>query len=435
MQVFDILSLFDAFIWRIGFFVVLLIGIFLTLKSKFFQFCVLCHPRKHVCDLLAASAKNLENASGVHPLMLYFTSVGGMIGLGNIVTVVTMLSIGGPGSLFWLWVTSFLGMIVKYSEVFLGITYRVKTPEGNYDGGPMYYLQEAFPKSGKVLAIISCILLCIYGVEVSQFTIIADTISDILNINKFAVVAVVLILLLISAVGGVKRLSKLCTVLIPPLMLSYICIGLYIIVDHSSDMLSIIIEIFSSAFKGFTPAGSGLAGGMLLTAQQGASRSVYSADIGIGYDSITQSETRTTYPEKQAKIAVFTVVSDVLICTISVLIVLLTNVWTADLKPSQYVAKALASYIPFTDIYIVVLFFIAGFTTVAGYLVVGQKCAKFLNRKFGKKLYIAYASMILPIFAFFSQETVILIMTASGGCLMILNLIGVLKLHNKIRFR
>ncbi|MBI1954688.1 MAG: sodium:alanine symporter family protein, partial [Proteobacteria bacterium] len=400
---FEILEKLDLVIWRVGFFIVLFVGLFFTLRSKFFQVRTLLKPRKHIKDLIDSS--NLDDY-GVHPIKLYFASIGGMIGLGNIVTVIMMLTIGGPGSLFWLWVTSLVGMIIKYSEIFLGIKHRVGSENRGYDGGPMYYLGAAAPKFKKILPIVMCVLLCIYGVEVSQFLILTDTFVQTFNLNRYIVILVMLTLVLISALGGVSRLADVCAMLMPPFVISYIIIGLWVIIDNADGLLLILLNVFTSAFQGHAPLGGFLGSSMLLAAQQGASRSVYSGDIGIGYDSIVQSETRSKHPEKQAKMAIFALVSNVIVCTISILLVLLTGLWTQNMKPSLYVVTALRPYIPFVDIYMAVLFFLAGFTTIVGYLVVGQKCAKFLNKRFGKTIYIAYASIAFCFFSFFSQEKV-----------------------------
>ena len=139
--IFGFLSQLDIILWDyIGIIIILFVGVFLTIYSKFFQFRALFKLRTYIKDLVACSGKNKQ---GTHPLKLYFASVGGMVGLGNIVTVVSTVTLGGPGSLIWLWIASFLGMLVKYSEVYLGIKYRVKNNENGFDGGPMYYLRVA----------------------------------------------------------------------------------------------------------------------------------------------------------------------------------------------------------------------------------------------------------------------------------------------------
>ena len=443
--IFEFLSQLDIILWDyIGIIIILSIGIFLTIYSKFFQFRALFRLRTYVKDLIACAEKDKQ---GTHPIKLYFVSVGGMVGLGNIVTIVSTITLGGPGSIVWLWIASFLGMLVKYSEVYLGIKYRVKNNENGFDGGPMYYLRVGF--KNKILPIFVCILLCIYGAEVSQFLIITDTITNVFSLNnnyvdfngikilygRCIVVGLLLIFILLTAVKGVKRFANVCSAMMPPFMIGYIILGIWIIFDHSADLPGVLSLIFSSFFDYKSQTGGLISGGIFLAAHYGVSRAVYSGDIGIGYDSIIQSETQTLYPEKQARMSIFALFSDSLICTISILILLVTGMWQVkDLQPSEYVVNALKLYLPNVEYFMVILFTFAGFTTITGYLVVGQKCAKYLNKKYGQLLYILYSIFAFIFFSFYDQEQVILMMSVSGGILMIINMLGVFKLRKSIEF-
>ena len=356
-----------------------------------------------------------------------------MIGLGNIVTVVSTVTIGGPGSLIWLWIASFLGMLVKYSEVYLGIKYRIKNNDHGFDGGPMYYLRIAF--KNKILPVIVCLLLCIYGAEVSQFLILTDTVAGTFSLNRYLVIAVLLFFILLTSVKGINRFANVCSAMMPPFMLVYMALGIWIISDHYSDLPNIFSLILSSFLDYKSQVGGVAAGGILLAAHYGVSRAVYSGDIGIGYDSIIQSETQTIYPEKQARMSIFALFTDSLICTISILILLVTGMWEVKgLQPSEYVVSALKLYLPNVEYFMAVLFVFAGFTTITGYLVVGQKCAKYLNKKYGQCLYILYSVFAFIFFSFYAQEQVILVMSVSGGLLMVINMIGVFKLRKSIEF-
>lgn len=429
--IFELLTQLDAILWDyIGLIIILLVGLYLTIYSKFFQFRALFRIRTYVKDLIACAGKDKQ---GTNPIKLYFASVGGMVGLGNIVTIVSAVTIGGPGSVVWLWIASFLGMLVKYSEVYLGIKYRIKNNDKGFDGGPMYYLRVAF--KNKVLPVMVCILLCIYGAEVSQFLILTDTIVTTFSLNRYLVIGILLFFILLTAVKGVKRFATVCSAMMPPFMLIYVALGIWIIVDHYSDLPSIFSLIFSSFLDYKSQVGGFISGGILLAAHYGVSRAVYSGDIGIGYDSIIQSETQTIYPEKQARMSIFALFTDSLICTISILILLVTGIWEVKgLQPSEYVVSALKLYLPNVEYFMAILFVFAGFTTISGYLVVGQKCAKYLNKKYGQYLYILYSIFAFIFFSFYSQEQVILVMSVSGGLLMVINMLGVFKLRKSIEF-
>ncbi|MDZ5762053.1 putative amino acid carrier protein [Candidatus Cyrtobacter comes] len=428
----NVLEFLDYIIWSyIGLLIMISSGIYFTIKSNFYQFRVLFNARKHIKEVLSL-AKTKDD--GIHPLKLYFTSVGGMVGLGNIVAVATTITIGGPGSLIWLWIASMCGTLIKYSEIYLGIKYRVKTGRGSYDGGPMYFLKEAF--KSRALPIISCVLLCIYGAEIYQFTVLADVIAGSFMVNKTLVVVLLIIIVFFTALGGVKRVANICTTLMPFFMMSYVLVGLYIICLNYQVIPSILKSVLTSAFTGHGAVG-GFAGSTLLYAMHyGVSRAVYSGDIGIGYDSIVNSETRLRNPETQSKIAIFSLFSDTMICTISIMIILVTGVWKQDVsKVSDYMIMALSNYIPNAELFLSLLVFIAAFTTIVGYLAVGIKCAKYLSPRFGKIVYILYSITVFFIFSSYDQNTALLVMSVSGGMLMMLNISGVLKLRNVIEFK
>lgn len=437
-ELFGFLEILDSFLWQyIALISIVFIGLYFTVKNKFYQLFILFQPKKYIGELLSCAQKGKH---GIHPIKLYFSSVGGMVGLGNLVAVVSVITIGGPGGVFWMWFGSFLGMIVKYSEIYLGIKYRVKNSTGGYDGGPMYFLQKAFQGSklrlDKILPVIVCIFLCIYGVEVSQFLILTDTFSTEFSFNRYVVISVLLVLVIISAIGGVHRLSNICSLLMPPFMISYVVLGIWIIIDKNSLLPEIFCSIFSEAFS-FKAVGSGVIGGqMLLAAHYGMARAVYSGDIGIGYDAIVHSETQTTYPERQARLAIFALFSDTVICTMTVMIIFVTGVFKMDgIKNSEYILYALSQYLPFAKYYVSFVFFIAAFTTIIGYLVVGLKAAKFLHTKLGKPIYLTYAILAFSLFAFQDQNDVMLIMSVASGLLMPINLLGVFRLRNEIEFR
>lgn len=430
--IFTILQQIDDFYWSyIGFALVTIFGIYFTIKSKGFQFKVLSTPLKTIQNL----TKTQGQQQGAHPLALYFASLGGSIGLGNIVAVITVLTLGGPGGIFWLWVASLAGMLIKYAEIYLGITHRVKNHKGSYDGGPMYYLQHAFRT--KWVAMIFAALMCIYGVEVSQFLILTDTFTDTFGINRHWVVAALLCCVFYGSLGGVSRLAKICTFMMPPFLIGYLIICLWIIIDQSSLLWHYFPTIFSSAFTGHAAVGGFAGSTCLMAIQYGTARAVYSGDIGIGYDSIIQSETRVQQAKYQARLSILSLLNNTLICTLSCLVVLVTNIWCENtaLKPSEYVITALQQYLPYADVIMAIVFFLVGFTTIMAYFVVGLKSARFLHPKFGERIYLIYAFFAFIFFSYYDQTQVMLLMSVSGGLLMLCNLSGLWKLRHEIEFK
>ncbi len=423
----------DDFFWSyLGVYLVILPGIYLTIRSKGFQFKVLYNFKSIFKDLHGVK-KNKED-HGINPFKLYFASVGGMIGLGNIVIVITAVTLGGPGALFWMWIAALSGMLIKYSEIYLGVKYRVPNGKRGYDGGPMFYLQKAF--GGKIIPILSALLMCIYGVEISQFKIISYTVSSTFDLNPILVLAALLILVFYTALGGVHRLANYSSVLMPPFMILYACMCLWIISYNYTALPTVMYDVITGAFTGYAPVAGFAGSSMIMAIHYGVARAVYSGDIAIGYDSIIQSETKTKHPELQAKLAIFGQLTDTFICTLSILVVLVTGIWTdASFKePSEVILKAISDYFPYTDVVLSIIFFLAGYTTIIAYFTVGIKSAGFLSKKWGKYIYIAYALIAFISTYFTDQINLIMIMSLSGGLLVLLNMMGILKLRNHIKF-
>lgn len=429
---FSLLEGIDTFYWSyIGFTLVVAFGFYFTFKTKFFQFRILGRLRRTVKDL-KRTANN--KGAGTNPIRLYFASVGGMVGLGNIVGVITALLYGGPGALFWLWVASFSGMLVKYSEVYLGVRFRLANDRGGYDGGPMYYIQKAF--KNKYLPFIISGLLCIYGVEVYQFLVVTDALVYSFSMKREIVVATMLLAVLYTGFGGIKRLANVCTVMMPAFMIAYVLMCLWVIILNLPSLPALLFTVVKSAFTGHAAVGGFAGSTFILAAQYGIARAVYSGDIGIGYDATIQSETNNPYPEKQARMAIFSLLTDTIICSMSMLVVLITGLWTTpeNVEPSQFVALSLAEYFPYAEYFMGVLLFLAGFTTIIAYFAVGIKSARFISPAIGSKLYYLYAIFAFIFFSFFDQSKVIIVMSISGGLLMLINLIAIYKLRDEIKF-
>ncbi len=421
----------DQLYWSyIGFTLVVAFGLYFSIKTKGFQFSVLRHPVRVIKSLMGTN----KGQTGTNPIALYFASLGGSVGLGNVVAVVTVLTMGGPGGIFWLWVAAIAGMLIKYCEIYLGVTHRVKNNRGGYDGGPMYYLAHAF--GVRWLPLVVAFLLCIYGVEVSQFLILTDTFTDTFGINRHWVIAILLTLVFYGSLGGVSRLAKICTVMMPPFLIGYVCMCLWVVVDQWAVFLELLPSIFTSAFTGHAAVGGFAGSTFLMAAQYGTARAVYSGDIGIGYDSIIQSETRLQDASQQARLAILSLLNNTLICTLSCLVVLVSGLWCAPgvLKPSSYVIAALSAYFPYMDIIMAIVFFLVGFTTIMAYFVIGLKAARFISPRLGERFFLIYAFFAFIFFAYYDQSQVMLLMSLSGGLLMLCNLAGIWKLRHEIKF-
>jgi alanine or glycine:cation symporter, AGCS family len=428
----DLLTRADELFWGyVAFILIMVFGLFLSYKARFVQIRGLSYILK---TFFACLGVREDGKRGVHPLRAFFASTGGMIGIGNVVGIVTAVQIGGPGALMWIWVAGMIGAVVKYSEIYLGFKFRVENREGGYDGGPMYFLKKAFKTRWIPLGV--AFLLCIYGVEIYQFSVITESISANWHIPRALVVGILLFSILYAAIGGVKRIGKICGWVMPFFLLVYTLIGVWVIAQKIGMIPQLLLVVFKSALTGHAAVGGFAGTGVLLAIQHGISRAAYSSDIGIGYDAIIQSESSTTHPERQSSLAILGVFIDNIICTISILIVLISGVWAVEpaLMGSQLVQVGLSHYFPYMEYFIPLFFVVTGYTTIIAYFVVGIKCARYVAPRFGRPVYLAYAIVAFIFFSYVPQNQALLVMSVSGALLLITNLFGIFRLRNEIQF-
>jgi len=301
----------------------------------------------------------------------------------------------------------------------------------------MFCMPEAFKgKLGIFLAYFSAFLLCIYGAEVYQFTVIVDTLDEVIPISREWLILPLLGLIVYIGLGGIKRLADVCAFLMPGFIVLYVAMCAWVIGMHYELLPTLIADVFKSAFMGHAALGGFAGSTIIMAAQQGAQRAVYSGDIAVGFDSIIQSETKELNPQRQARLAIVAALSDAFICTLSIVVVYMTGLWKmgGNLLASNLVATSLEAHIPYADWLIVLIIFLAGFTTIQAYFSVGLKAAKFISRRWGRLSYFIYAIASLWVFSHYDQTTVIVIMSLSGGLLILVNISCIFKLRKEIRF-
>lgn len=429
---FDILNGFDEVLWSyLGVPAIMLLGVWLSVKSGFVQIRKFGFVVKMFWGFLTEKSSSSER--GVHPLQAFFACIGGCVGVGNIVSICTAVQLGGPGALFWIWVTAIFGMLVKYAEVYLGMKYRVKTSDEGYTGGPHYYLKKVFKTS--FVPTLVAVLLCLYGVEVYQFSVVSHSISYNFGLNHLAVTLFLLVIVLFAGWGGVKRVGNISAWIIPLFVIIYVGMGAWVLILNFSQLGGVFMEVFHYAF---TPAGAmgGFVGsGLMLTLSQGVKRGCYTGDVGVGYASVIHSESSVIRPEKQASLVIFDIFIDTfIICTTSVVLILTTGVWSQPLEAPLLVQTALGQYFSHMDFFMPFFLFLLGYSTINAYFVVGMKCAHFISPRFGKIVFNLYAAVILTTFSFIDTLQAQTLMAIVGGLLLVFNCWGIFKLRHEIGF-
>lgn len=427
---FSLLETIDNLLWGYAVLpLVVIVGLYLSYRSRFLQI-------RRFPYILIGFFKSLtekHEGDGVHPLKAFFTCIGGCMGIGNVVAVCTAIQLGGPGALFWMWITALLGMILKYSEVYLGVRHRISNKKGGYRGGPMYFLQKAFKQ--KWIPQLACLLLCIYGIEIYQFSVITESISSNFEVNKYLVALCLLALIIMTSRRGIGYVGSIASVLIPLFIISYLIMATWVFIHHIHMLPSVLKMVFESAFSGHAAVGAFAGSTILYTASQGVRRSCYTGDLAIGYASVIHSETRGVCPEKQASLVVVEIFLDsFVICTTSVLLVLLTGVWDSPIESSMLVQHALAQYFPGMHLFMPIFFLLLGFTTIIAYFCAGIKCAEFICPKIGRKSYYIFASIFSIGIMYFNSTDALTIISITAGLLLLINLVGILRLRRDLGF-
>ncbi len=409
---------------------VLAFSIYLTVFHRFPQIRHFPHLIKTLQHSLSEHPAGCSR--GVHPLKALFVSLGGCIGIGNIVAVTTAVQFGGPGAVFWLWIAAFGGMVIKYSEVYLGIKYRISNLHGSFDGGPMFYLSKVY-KSIWIPRLFS-VLLAMYGTEVYMFKIVSDSIAMSWNIDSIWVISLLLIAVLVVSRGGVEKVGQICSTTIPLFLLLFISMSLWILLHSPVSFFDVFRIIFKSAFHGHAAIGGFAGSTMLIAMSQGLSRACYSSDIGSGYSSVVQSETAQRYPENQAIFEFFGVFIDTfIVSTLTTLVIVSTETWHLHLPASHILQHAFSLYFNGMQYFFPFFISILGFSNLLAFFAVGKKCMSYLHPHLGPKIYYIYASLAYLFFAFGSQRYALMMMSFIGFCLLFLNLIALWSLRKEVQ--
>lgn len=428
---FTLLSHFEDVLWGyIAVPILMALGLLLSFQSRFVQIRKFPAVIKIFFSFFRPCK---EQQGGVHPLKAFFACVGGCVGVGNIVGICTAVQIGGPGALLWIWITALIGTVLKYSEVYLGLRYRVPNNNGGYDGGPMYFLQRVF--KGRTMPALAAIFLCIYGVEVYQFSIVTNAITTNFDINQYLVTGTLLFLVIYAGMGGVQRVGSIASTTIPVFVIIYVGMALWVLYQHIYDIPAVLATVFASAFGSSAAVGGFVGSSILMTMSQGVRRGCYTGDLGVGYASIIHSESCVQVPERQAALVIVDICLDTfMVCTSSVLVILATDVWHHPIPTSMLVQSALHLHFPYMNYFMPVFLFLLGYNTINAYFCAGIKCAQYLHPKFGRRLYFLYAVLVLAIFSFVDSTQAQIVMTIAGGLLLILNSYGIYKLRHEISF-
>lgn len=374
------LAYFEAlvnFLWGLPIIVIILgTGFYFTFKTGFFQ---VFHLKHIFSETIYKIIKKGNKAEGdgkglITPFEAVATAIGGSVGVGNIGGVATAMAVGGPGSLFWLWIAAFVGMILKMAEVSLGVYYREKDEKGDPYGGPTYYMEKGLgeEKGHKWWLIPAAIfgggIFSTFFITVQNYTV-SEAVSAAFGIKIIYASIIYIVCNYILIIGGIKSLGKLAGKIVPFMCVFYVGAALYIIAINIGNLPATLGLVFKGAFTG-TAAAGGFAGAAFSQVMRiGMARSVFSNEAGWGSSPMIHASAQTDHPIKQGLWGAFEVFIDtIVVCTLTCLVIIITGVWSSGATGATLTLNAFATGMgSASKIFIATGIFLFGVTTSSGW--------------------------------------------------------------------
>lgn len=430
--------------------IVLLIagGAFLTAKTRALQFRRFGYSFKSTLGSLFDKSLHTKQKGSVSPFQAVTTALAGTIGTGSIAGIATALVAGGPGAVFWMWISALLGMITKYAEIVLSVHYREKNQAGEWVGGPMYYIKKGLKSrwlafTFAILATVACL-----GIgNTTQSNAISGVMQSTLNVPTWITGLVTMAVVALVTLGGIKRIASVNEKIVPAMAIFYILCAIVVLVIKVDKIPQAFALIFKEAFN-FKPILGGVAGyGMLSAMRFGVSRGVFTNEAGLGSAPIAHSATSETDPVKQGWWGMFEVfVTTIIICTISALVILTSDTYTGiyqavDLAPALNGAalssKAFNEAIPHVGEYgvaIATVFF--SLSTILGWAYYGEVCVGYLFSNHRKVSVLVYR-LVFVAFIYLGAVAKIELVWLVADCFNVLmavpNLVALFALANTVR--
>ena len=384
----------NNFIWGVPAMVCIIgVGLYLSLRTGFLQIRKFGYSLK--CTIGRIFKKREASEGAITPFQAVCTALAATVGTGNIAGVAGAIAIGGPGAVFWMWISALLGMCTKFAEVTLAVHFRERNVKGDYVGGPMYYIKNGLGKKWMWLAYLYAFfgVCAVFGTgnatQVNTITAAVNTAlinyhlltpdstaGSNLIIGIFICIIVALIL-----IGGVKRIGRVSEKLVPLMALLYIVLGVGLIVMRMDRLGAVFTAIFQGAFQPAAVTG-GVVGSFFISMQKGVSRGIFSNEAGLGTGSIAHACADTQKPVKQGMFGIFEVFMDtIVICTMTALIVLLSgvNIPYGQAAGAELTISGFTSvYGNWVSIFTAVAMCCFAFSTIIGWGLYGARCAEFL---------------------------------------------------------
>ena len=434
----------NNFVWGIPAMTCILgVGLYLSIRTGFIQFRKLGYSMKMTLGKIFSQTEAKEGS--ITPFQAVCTALASTVGTGNIAGVAGAIAIGGPGAVFWMWVSAFLGMCTKFAEVILAVHFREKNEKGDWVGGPMYYIKNGLGKNWKWMASLYAILgvLTVFGTgNATQVNTIVTAIDSallsykIIDTNQLGIVNLLLgiliaIMVALVLLGGIKRIAKVTEALVPFMALLYIVLGIGVILFNVTELPAIFVSIFHGAFNPAAVTG-GVVGTMFTSMTKGVSRGIFSNEAGLGTGSIAHATADTNEPVAQGLYGIFEVFTDtIIICTLTATTILIsgTPITYGQAAGAELTISGFATtYGNWVTLFTAIALVCFAFSTILGWGLYGTRCLEFLFGSKVNKAFMVIYSLVAIVGATMDLGLLWGIADTFNGLMAIPNLIGLFLL-------
>lgn len=352
-------------------------GVFLTVGLGF-----LTWMRLGLAFRMLASGTDARGEGDIPPFRALMTSLSATIGTGNIAGVATAMTLGGPGALFWMWLTALFGMAMKYAEAVLAVRFREQDDRGGFSGGPMYYIKNGLGPRYAILGGAFALFGSMAGFGLAN-TVQSNSVAQVLN-DQFEIpwaLTGVMLMVLVGAVilGGIKRIAATASAVVPAMALAYLVMSSVVIISHWETIPAALATIIGTAFTGASAAG-GFAGATVWAAIRfGVARGIFSNEAGLGSAPIAHAAAQTNEPVEQGLIAMLgTFIDTLVVCTMTGLVIMLTGVLDSGISGASLTAMAFGEAIPGGELVVTLGVVLFATTTMIGWSFYGERCVVYL---------------------------------------------------------
>ena len=375
----QVLDKIDGIIWGAPLLVLLVgTGLWLTLALKGIQFTTLLHSL--YLALIKRREKGDEGDGDITHFQALMTALSATVGTGNIAGVATAIAIGGPGAMFWMWVTGLVGMATKYAEAVLAVKYREKDENGDMCGGPMYYITNGlgWKWMGTLFAIFASIAAFGIG-NMVQSNSVADAVHATFNIPVGVTGIILMFFVGLVIVGGIKSIGKVTSVLVPIMIVFYVIGALIILIMHAGAIPAALKLIFTQAFNPTAATGGFTGAGIMLAIRMGVARGVFSNESGLGSAPIAAAAAQTKHSVTQALVSMTqTFIDTIVVCSMTGLVLIITGAWSSGKNGAELTTFAFQGALPGGALIVTIGLILFAYSTILGWCYYGEKSIEYL---------------------------------------------------------